>query len=332
MSNLPVYYVSAHSKIPKKSSSAGPTILSNTYLIMTAKCGDYASVENQSFLKKWLSTDEGVKRLKNLVLGGTHPVNINGRRVYRPGNDGPPNQPLDFLNSKGQREVFYLGLTRAPINLEQIKADALNRIHRLPKSFLIKAFKHVKEIYDADRSNSNAENEQESPQPERMSPKALISEIDTMVYIMSSSNKRVSIEQLEKVIYSRTYSRKLLVNRTIPFEYTINGSKNISQLIREGPGIYIIDACRGISGVEKNVKGITTVFPSKKQKYRKNISFPVGTFNAYENPELGKNNRNLIKGRIEYSGKVSNYRQNVERGKKNVYHPYGRPLQRENMI
>ena len=146
--NLPVYYVSAHSKIPKKS-GPGPTILSNTYLIMTAKCGEYASVENQSFLKKWLNTDEGVKRLKNLVLAGTHPLNINGRRVYGPGNEGPPNQPLDFLNSKGQREVFYLGITRAPINLEQIKADALNRIRRLPKSFLIKAFKHVKEIYDA---------------------------------------------------------------------------------------------------------------------------------------------------------------------------------------
>ena len=315
--NLPVYYVSAHSKIPKRGGVYIDRIPDNTYLIMTAECGRYASVENQNFLSKWISTPEGTERLKDLVRTGTHPLSINGKFVYGPGKEGPINQVLEFAKSAVIRDTFYLGITRAPVNLRKIRTDALSRIRRLPKEKLVKAFKAVKKIYDIERSNSNAENEEKSIRPEDMSPMAIVTEISFMVSntVGGWTGKNVSTEQLEKVIRSPEYRMHLMVLRDVPFEYIIQGNKSISKLLKEdGSGIYIIDACRGIAKIEENLNGTTTVFPSKKQRYRENISFPVGTFSTYVNPKLSLNNRRLIENRLEYARVMGNYYRRKERG------------------
>ena len=319
---LPVYYVSAHSKIPKKSVKHIDRIPDNTYLIMTTECGRYSYPENQNFLHKWISTADGVQRLKNLVKTGDHPLFINGKRIYRPGSkDRPVNQVLGFTESKRIRETFYLGITRAPVNLQTIKTNALNRIRALSKSKLVEAFNAVKNIYDRERTNS-----------EKMRPIDLINEISRMITIMMTggTRKHVSTEQLEKVIMSRKYRNNLLVSHDVPFEYIIRGNKLISDLLKEsGSGIYIIDTCRGIAKIDKNNgSGTTTVFPSKRQKYRHDIEFPVGTFSTYVNPELGPENRRLIERRLKLSKELGNYYRRKEKGE-NPSPPRGSPVNRQ---
>ena len=209
----------------------------------------------------------------------------------------------------------------------------MNRIRALPKSKLVEAFKAVKNIYDRERTNSDTENEEnDSIRPERMKHIDLINEISLMITIMmaGSTGKQVSTEQLEKVITNRKYRYNLLVSHDVPFEYIIHGNKLISNLLKEsGAGIYIIDTCRGIAKIdENNGSGTTTVFPSKRQKYRRDIEFPVGTFSTYTNPELGPENRRLIERRFKLSKELGNYYRRKEKGE-NPSPPRGSPVNRQ---
>ena len=69
-----VFYVSAHSKIPKKTKPSFQEISSipdNTYIIMKASCGEYSWLDDTGFVEKYLTTPEGVQYLQNVVVKST---------------------------------------------------------------------------------------------------------------------------------------------------------------------------------------------------------------------------------------------------------------------
>jgi hypothetical protein len=263
MKKQKVYYVSAHSVISKiNDENHIQRVPRDTYIIMKVNCGLSSYVKNTSFENRWLSTTRGTESLRRWVESGMNTF-INGQKqkIFRPGNKGPLDQVLHFANADPlTRETFFLGIKEAPINVRKLQGDAEERLQRIDKQKLIKVFKAVEKRYFKN-TNENLDYVKISDL-QTLEEKEIIFEIKFMLAAIVNAVE-ILPEQLETLINDRTFWRlDKFMDGKIPVEKAIVGTRTISKIIKSGPGIYIIDACRDYNG---------------PQLQRANRLVPVGT-------------------------------------------------------
>ena len=266
MKKQKIYYVSAHSSIPTKYKYI-EEIPEDVYIIMKAKCGVSSYVENGNFEKQWLNTANGANRLREFIKSGAT-VFYNGekQRIYRPGHRGPINQVLEFAKSETNRETFFLGIKRAPFNVLKLQSDSENRMQRINKRELNALHTIVKTRYLKDKNESpNLENRN----PTELNQSEIILEINLMLSTIVGLNGYIASEQLEDLL---THSWKLtnFMDKKIPVKKIVIGTSSISQIIKSGPGIYIIDACREYRNFPSN--GVTVYLNRNNKRKLENLN------------------------------------------------------------
>jgi hypothetical protein len=306
-SSKPVYYISAHSEIPRKghvSHTHIPKIPENTYLIMTTECGkvSYVTAEN-AFLKKWINSPEGIESLKSLINTGTHPLYVNGRLVYSPGNEGPINQVLDFIKN-GKPEIFFLGVKKAPIQMRNLEGDYAKKIKDISREKLLEVYRKLADPKNTSKNWNHLNDYDEAD---------LVDEIQSMMAKERNYNQysKISYPQLYMAITDNAYFKEFILDKQTPFEQLFEGSKKISKILEEhGPGIYIIDACR-VYGKIRPSGNYAKINPDESGILKKAIIVPLkptpGQYQFIKNlHDLTNKQINHIKQRL------ANWEENLE--------------------
>ena len=275
MKKQSVYYVSAHSEIPELGATPNNKYIEHIpkdiYIIMKVKCGLSSYVKDTSFENRWLSSANGTNRLREFIATGANTFyNGQQQKIFRHGDDGILfNHLLQFANSDpSKRETFFLGIKKAPINVKKLQSDAAKRILKIDKRLLIQAFQAVERRYVEKMDEDPPPDYVTADQLQPMSADNIITEIKFMLTAIVDTLD-IAPEQLELILGKQWYLKKFMDKR-IPVKIVISGSHRISEIIKTGPGIYIIDACRDYTG---------------PQLGRANRLVPVGT----------KRPRNIIK-------------------------------------
>ena len=273
-SSIPVYYIASHSEIPRKENVSHahiPEIPENTYLIMTTKCGRLAAVsEENAFLKKWINSPEGIERLKKLINAGNHPLYVNGRRVFFPGNKGPINQVLDFIN-ENKPEIFFLGVKKAPIQMRNLAADYAKKIKEISRENLLKVYKKLTKTENKNLNHLNDFDEAD-----------LVAEIQSTIAKLLINNEfaQMAYPQLYMAITDNAYFKEFVIAKTIPFEHIVFGTSKISKILaKHGPGIYIINACRGYRRINRG-KLLVEIKPDETKILNKSVFLQRGWFES----------------------------------------------------
>ena len=238
---MTIFYVSAHSKIPKKTKSAFMEINSvpqNTYIIMKSQCGEYSWLDDTAFIEKYLTTPEGVRYLEDFVTK-TSQSEIDGKRIYRPGDIGPINQVLNF---KQKENKFFLGVDIAPLNSEKIKNNSKQKVFKLDRNFLENFYKNFYTIFKSDDDDDDDTGFEENPGI-FMNKEQLIFNIMDMMSLYANSIELMTFYQFEKLLTDEKYFRNFINKKVKINSFTEN--IKISQLLeKKGPAIYVIDTCR----------------------------------------------------------------------------------------
>ena len=251
MKKQKVYYVSAHSEIPELGATPNNKYIEHVpkdiYIIMKVKCGVSSYVKDTSFENRWLSSANGTNRLREFIATGANTFyNGQKQRIFRPGQKGPFNHLLQFANSEpSKRETFFLGIKKAPFNVQRLQNDAAKRMLGIKKGVLIEAFRAVEPRYAKEMKEKNTIFVT-ADQLEPMSAANIIAEIKFMLNAIVGTLDIVP-EQLELILEKPWYLQQFM-DRRIPVKTIISGSHRISEIIKTGPGIYIIDACREYTG------------------------------------------------------------------------------------
>ena len=269
-SSKPVYYISAHSTIPHKENELHthiPAIPEHTYLIMTTKCGKLSSVSAENaFLKKWINSPEGIESLEKLIDAGTHPLYVNGRRVFSPGNKGPINQILKFVN-ENKPEIFFLGVKKAPIQMRNLEGDYEKKIKKISRKDLLKVFKKLFRLANPENTNEEWSYLNDHDDAD------LVAEIQGMIAKRRNYNEssKMAYPQLYMAITDLDYFNKFVIDKKTPFEQLYEGNLKISEILaKHGPGIYIIDACRGYRRIERG-KDYIEIKPDETRILKKSV-------------------------------------------------------------
>jgi hypothetical protein len=295
MKKQKVYYVSAHSEIPEFNKIRRiPEVPKDTYIIMKVNCGLSSYVKNTSFENRWLKTRDATDRLREMVdMGMNTFINGQKQRIFKPGEKpGPINQVLHFANlDSSKRETFFLGIKEAPVNVRKLQSDAAERIRGTAKGRLIQVFKAVEERYfkntDENLDYVTADD------LKRLTKEELIVEIKFMLAAIVNSLD-ISPEQLETLISDKTLWRlQRFMDRKIPVENVVVGTRKISEIIKSGPGIYIIDACRDYTG--PRLERANRLVPVGEKRPR-NARSVIANLREQEKPKKPnfKNNKNLV--------------------------------------
>ena len=260
-----VFYVSAHSKIPKKTKpnhSEISSIPDNTYIIMKASCGECSWLDDIGFIEKYLTTPEGVQYLQNVVLK-TNQDFIDGKRIYRPGEIGPINQALNF---KQRENKFFLGINTAPINIQKTKINMKEKVFLLSRTFFEDFYKNFHDVYKTSFNNVDEEGTGFEEDPSVFKDKQeLVFNLMDMMSTYGGSMGLMTYYQFEKLLTDEQYfknfiDKKIKVNNFSP-------NVKISDLVTsKGPAIYIIDTCRAYRKVTIE-KDILHVASSKKKGF-----------------------------------------------------------------
>ena len=264
---MSVFYVSAHSKIPKKTKSAFREINSipdNTYIIMNTQCGKYSWLDDTGFLEKYLTTPEGVKYIRDFVLNTNH-IFIDEKRIYRPGEVGPINQNLDFRQIKN---TFFLGVNTAPINIKKIKNNMKEKVFQLDRNFFENFYKNFYIIFEPLLYNLNNNDNWSvyEKDPTKFKDKNdLIFGLMEIMSLYGGSVENMSYYHFEKLSTDENYFKKF-IDKKIKVN-TYSEKIKISNFVKnKGPAIYIIDTCRAYRKVTY-VDGIFHVNASKAKGF-----------------------------------------------------------------
>ena len=251
---MSILYVSAHSKIPKRYREIDE-VPPNTYIIMKVKCGEYSWVNDTAFVDKYMTTPEGIGHIRDFVMN-TDQLEIDGKRIFRPGEVGPIDQTLSFKQNPSER--IFLGVNAAPLNVQKIQ----NVVHHLDRPFLENFYRnfHVvfKTLYD-----NGVTGFAEDPVSFKDKNELVFNLMD-MMSTYAGSVDLISYQQFVRLMTDEAYFRNF-VNKRVRLNNPPADIK-ISDLVHErGPGIYVIDTCRAFRKVTIT-GGIIEVAPSAKKK------------------------------------------------------------------
>lgn len=254
---MSIFYVSAHSKIPKLYREIDEVPL-NTYIIMKTECGQYSWIDDTAFVEKYLTTLEGVRSLRDFVTTTDH-LEIDGKRIFRPGEVGPVDQKLSFRQNPSER--IFLGVNIAPVNVKKIQ----NLVYHLDRNFLENFYIdfHVvfKGLYD-----NGVTGFAEDPASFKDKNELVFNLMDMMSTYAGSINT-MSYQQFERLLTDKSYFTNF-VNRRVNVNSAAPADIQISELVREqGAGIYVIDTCRAHRKVTIH-KDVVHVAPSRKKGFK----------------------------------------------------------------
>jgi len=260
-----VFYVSAHSKIPKKTKpnfSEINSIPENTYIIMKASCGEYSWLDDSGFVEKYLTTPEGVQYLQNVVLKSNQ-ISIDGKRIYRPGEIGPINQVLNF---KQRENNFFLGVNIAPLNVQKTKNNMKEKVFLLSRTFFEDFYKNFHYVYKTRFDNLNEEGTGFEEDPSVFKDKEdLVFNLMDMMSTYGGSLDLMSYYQFEKLLTDEQYFKNF-IDKKIKINNSSQTIKISDLMSSKGPAIYVIDTCRAYRKVTF-VKDILRVEGSKKKGF-----------------------------------------------------------------
>lgn len=262
---MKVLYVSAHSKIPKKTKPNFREINSvpeNTYIVMKAYCGEYSWLNDSKFVEKYLTTPEGVQHLQNVVLK-TNQDSIDGKRIYRPGEMGPINQVLNFQQRKNK---FFLGVNVAPLNVQKTKNNMKEKVFLLSRSFFENFYKNFHEVYKTGLNNVEEEGTGYEEDPSVFKDKEeLVFNLMDMMSTYGGYLGLMTYYQFEKLLTDEQYFKNF-IDKKIKINNSSQTIKISNLVTSKGPAIYIIDTCRAYRKVTL-VKNILHFAGSKKKGF-----------------------------------------------------------------